>query len=229
MVLPIDPSDVRRHLQDLGYNDLDDAELHEFVRDLKRLVKYEERRERRKEQLGVVEKEADRSAATTSTSSSGDKEESPSRRLRSRHRRPERKSEKPEVSARARRRKALAEIITNDEEEGEEDGADETETTASTSRASTETEFAVRVRRATASSPPALPSVPRPASKFSSAPTTSFIRPPKRGRRPKGLKTDPVRLHEYYQKIWSKTNFPGGESTKAARWAVREWMMGEQS
>ena len=44
------------------------------------------------------------------------------------------------------------------------------------------------------------------------------------------LKRDPVQLHDYYKKQWSKLKLPGDESqsTKNLRWAVREWMMGKR-
>ena len=42
------------------------------------------------------------------------------------------------------------------------------------------------------------------------------------------LRRDPVQLHDYYKKHWSKLNLPGedSQSTKELRLAVREWMMG---
>ena len=56
-------------------------------------------------------------------------------------------------------------------------------------------------------------------------PTTSFIRTrsASRGDR-RSYKTDPVMLHQYYQRIWNKTKFPGDESSKDLRWRVREFM-----
>ena len=46
------------------------------------------------------------------------------------------------------------------------------------------------------------------------------------GRR--SLKTDPVRLHQQYKEHWDKANLPGEKSHNKLRWAVREWMLGEE-
>ena len=43
MSLKFTPEDVRRHLVSLGYGDIDDEQLGDFVRDLRRLIRYEEK------------------------------------------------------------------------------------------------------------------------------------------------------------------------------------------
>jgi hypothetical protein len=40
--------EVRRHLVDLGYVDVGDDKLDEFVRDLRRLAKHDEKQDRRR-------------------------------------------------------------------------------------------------------------------------------------------------------------------------------------
>ena len=44
------------------------------------------------------------------------------------------------------------------------------------------------------------------------------------------MRRDPVQLHDYYKRHWSKLKLPGddSQSTKDLRWAVREWMMGKR-
>ncbi len=42
-------SDVRRHLEELGYKDVGEEQMREFMRDLRRLIKHEERQKRRRE------------------------------------------------------------------------------------------------------------------------------------------------------------------------------------
>ena len=44
---------------------------------------------------------------------------------------------------------------------------------------------------------------------------------------PRSKKCAPVRLHEYYAAQWARTRFPGDNSDKNVRWAVREWMVGK--
>ena len=51
--------------------------------------------------------------------------------------------------------------------------------------------------------------------------------PNPRGAVPRSKKCDPVRLHEYYAAQWARTRFPGDNSDKNVRWAVREWMVGK--
>ena len=47
--------DVIRHLAELGYNNVDDAKLDSFCADLKRLIKYEEKKKRVNEKLQLLE------------------------------------------------------------------------------------------------------------------------------------------------------------------------------
>ena len=58
-------------------------------------------------------------------------------------------------------------------------------------------------------------------------PTTSCIMPKFKEPKPKPVSRDPVQLHDYYQKHWSKLRLPGDGSDKQLRWAVREWMMSD--
>ena len=50
--------EVRNHLSELGYGNIEDSKLDEFCRDLKRLIKYEEKQKsigRKLEQLELLE------------------------------------------------------------------------------------------------------------------------------------------------------------------------------
>ena len=44
--------------------------------------------------------------------------------------------------------------------------------------------------------------------------------------KPKNLKQDPVKLHQFYKEHWEKTRLPGelNKTEKDLRWATREWM-----
>jgi len=48
MEFPIDKEEVIRHLEDLGYKNLSDEKVAQFIQDLTRLVKYEEKKTKRK-------------------------------------------------------------------------------------------------------------------------------------------------------------------------------------
>ena len=46
MVLPLSREDVERHLKNLGYRNVSEEQLDEFIKDLKRLIRYEEKQTR---------------------------------------------------------------------------------------------------------------------------------------------------------------------------------------
>ena len=48
--------DVRRHLTELGYSNIEDSKLDEFCIDLRKLIKYEEREKKIEQKLELLEK-----------------------------------------------------------------------------------------------------------------------------------------------------------------------------
>ena len=48
MGFPLTRDDVERHLKDLGYRNISEDQLNEFVKDLKRLIRFEEKQSRLK-------------------------------------------------------------------------------------------------------------------------------------------------------------------------------------
>ena len=65
--------DVRSHLAELGYSNIDDDKLDEFCADLKRLIKYEEKKKtigRKLEQLESYEQNMSENKENEDTSSS---------------------------------------------------------------------------------------------------------------------------------------------------------------
>ncbi len=70
MSFHFDKVDVRRHLADLGYNNVDEEKLDDFVKDLRRLVKYEEKKKRIQEQVGVLHRGRRRHRSASSSLSS---------------------------------------------------------------------------------------------------------------------------------------------------------------
>merc|ERR1712112_316886 len=63
----ISKEDVLRHLSDLGYSSVDDAKLEEFMTDLKKLIKYEEKRKRVGEKLKLLEQKEAQEASKKKT------------------------------------------------------------------------------------------------------------------------------------------------------------------
>ena len=55
MAFPYGPEDVRKHLEDLGYEDISPEQLTEFIKDLKRLIRYEEKQKRLQEHIGILD------------------------------------------------------------------------------------------------------------------------------------------------------------------------------
>ena len=54
MTLTFSSEDVRNHLESLGYKNISDRQLKDFVKDLKRLIRYEEK-QKRLEKLKTIE------------------------------------------------------------------------------------------------------------------------------------------------------------------------------
>jgi Asp-tRNA(Asn)/Glu-tRNA(Gln) amidotransferase C subunit len=48
MEFPITKEEVVKHLEELGYRNISDEKVDQFIQDLKRLIKYEEKKSRRK-------------------------------------------------------------------------------------------------------------------------------------------------------------------------------------
>ena len=55
MSLSFSKDDMRKHLLDLGYTNISDQQLHDFMYDLKRLIRYEEKQKRIEAHLNYVE------------------------------------------------------------------------------------------------------------------------------------------------------------------------------
>ncbi len=254
MSLTFSKDDVRRHLRDLGYKDVGDEHLEEFVRDLRRLIRHEDRAKRRR-QHQVDQSRAVRSASSprsiqssSSASSSAygsseslrqdeeeqDEEMSPKRLLHQpgRGSRPSRTVARSSNDLRAARK--VADLKRRDRRRSGANREREEESIVASSSASTEAELMLRVREVEEEDDRP-PRRTRSINRFAGArPTTSFIRPPATDAGPAApssssggpQRMDPVRLYQFYQGLWSKTKFPGDESSKGMRWAVREWMMG---
>jgi hypothetical protein len=238
-------SDVNRHLVDLGYTNVTEDQLIEFVVDLKRLMRYDEKQKRFQEQLGVVETEeksrdqmrktrrrsASTSSAYSSSSSHAVADEEGGEAVYT-----------PNFKATRRRRQVVQVDKTRDEVDHSQTGNTTSVSSSSSSTTADNVQIRVNVNEASSSlassQSQSLTSLnersKRPASASRSGlillgkPTTSFITPAARQQKTasKNIRCDPVRLHQYYKAQWAKTKFPGDDSNKQVRWAVREWMVG---
>jgi len=233
--------DVIRHLADLGYTNVEEGKLDSFCADLKRLIKYEEKKRRVTEKLDELERKQEKL------------HESREARYES--------STSPEVARRKRRvrredkRRAKDEMLKakcgSTEEESLSINFEGKEVIASHSKSSDSDKVDLGRRRnetADLSEYTHDPSslyidVDLPPSRPSSAPTnplaasllchpkggTGFIRArsgPSLGKR--GPESDPVSLHQKYKEQWARVPIPGEKRHDRLRWAVRGWMMGEE-
>lgn len=203
------PEDVRRHLEDLGYTHITERQLTEFVRDLRRLIRYEEKQKRLRE---LLQDEPDNSVVVKKTEASSTKVK--------------------QVWTRERKTlhldKATGDVtLTND-------SASLSYETSSSNYSHEEAEVRVRVTKI-ADRPPKMLDVdplcqnlpPRP--ELPTKPTCSFIRPViPESKEPKNPRRDPVKLYKFYEEQWKKQRLPGelNRQEKDLRWATREWMMG---
>ena len=60
MVLPLSREDVERHLKSLGYRNVSEEQLDEFIKDLKRLIRYEEKQTRLRDLIQMKKGEISR-------------------------------------------------------------------------------------------------------------------------------------------------------------------------
>jgi len=208
--------DIKKHLVDLGYTNIPEDKLETFVGDLRRLVKYEERKKRLDGKLASLEN----SKPSQNIESSG--------RLRTQTRRT--KSARDETVPPTSKYSHTTENSSS---------TFQTATTTECSSAGTTTSTFSRSRSVDESSLYVDVLIPRPKQEKMSGvslidprQTSGLIRcrsttaiRQNSGRR--DVNTDPVRLHQKYAAAWRSLKLPGETSHNKLRWAVRGWMMGE--
>jgi len=214
--------DIRRHLADLGYTNVTDEKLEGFVRDLRKLIKYEERKKGVEDRLGLL--------SSRSEPSLPDSRRRPPavRRQEARQPAPD-SSTSPEPGPRPRRRvrrkkSGEQESVMAKHQEVTRDSPDGSRSDTQQSSIYIDVDLP----------PPSPPSTARSAASASllERPPPAgpgFIRArsgPSLGRRP--ASSDPVALHQLYSRAWAKAKIPGERSHSKLRWAVRGWMMGEE-
>jgi len=214
MSLKFTPEDVRRHLVSLGYGDIDDEQLGDFVRDLRRLIRYEEKQ---KQLQSLIEQE----------------------KLTQQQRKDESTTDQEgeEIDLKGKRSRKLKKTVEQKQRtlnyNRNTGDLSLTENSVSVSyEASTEEEIHIEVKNVQPDSPPKnlktgeLCQILPPRPELPTKPTCSFIRPVIKDPQPKSVKHDPVKLHQFYKEQWEKQRLPGelNRVEKDLRWATREWM-----
>lgn len=214
MSLKFTPEDVRRHLVSLGYGDIDDEQLGDFVRDLRRLIRYEEKQ---KQLQSLIEQE----------------------KLTQQQRKDESTTDQEgeEIDLKGKRSRKLKKTVEQKQRtlnyNRNTGDLSLTENSVSVSyEASTEEEIHIEVKNVQPDSPPKnlktgeLRQILPPRPELPTKPTCSFIRPVIKDPQPKSVKHDPVKLHQFYKEQWEKQRLPGelNRVEKDLRWATREWM-----
>uniref|UniRef100_A0A224XHS2 Centriolar and ciliogenesis-associated protein HYLS1 C-terminal domain-containing protein n=1 Tax=Panstrongylus lignarius TaxID=156445 RepID=A0A224XHS2_9HEMI len=248
MSIELDPQEVLEHLYSLGYYNITKEQLKEFIKDLKKLIKYDLRKEERKNRLQNSNKEnvctcsvslptKDKSSFDKETAShlvdSNLKKDSP---CRSCHAPPHSNlySSKYDSSAEIQNKPRLPRACASVTEPSctcncfHERGSGfskklcphvgEGETDGASSAEEYSRPCSEHIQRKKKES---CTSIKKTA--HSMKPCPSFIRPGSIKAKPP--KADPVALYHYYKSLWSQHNLPGENSHENLRWRIRHRMM----
>ena len=214
--------DVRRHLTELGYSNIEDSKLDEFCTDLRKLIKFEEKEKKIGEKLELLEKNQKRIDFNKENDSTSSSVEMPKRKRRIRREEKQRlKLEKLKAREQKVRSLSESELDSYRLPADHVDGGEVSEEAEASS-------LYIDVDLPPASRPGSSKSQPLAVS-LVEQPPAGFIRVrsgPSVGRRPADC--DPVALHQKYQADWEKFSVPGEKRHDKLRWAVRGWMMGEE-
>jgi len=235
--------DVVKHLADLGYDNVEEAKLDSFCADLRRLIKYEEKKRRVGEKLEQLEQSQRRLQESREDS----KDSSTTPEVARRKRRVRREDKQRAKEEKLKAKYGGSEDSTNSSNLRGRDGVSSSVREVETSIEREEVDYNMTGHDTSVSSeahqddpsslyidvdlPPSRPSsssLPLAASLLSQPPP-GFIRVrsgPSVGR--KGPASDPVALHQRYRDQWARSNIPGEKRHDRLRWAVRGWMMGEE-
>jgi len=224
--------DIVMHLAELGYKNVEESKLDSFCADLRRLIKYEEKKRRVGEKLERLEKSQQR--LEDSHQETQENSTTPEVARRKRRIRREDKRRMKEEKMRAKFGTSESTQSSNSRSKEEISRSRDVETSSEQdqvdfTRAEVEDEpSSLYIDVDLPQSRPASASMPLAASLLAQPPA-GFIRVrsgPSVGR--KGPGSDPVSLHQKYREQWARVNIPGEKRHDKLRWAVRGWMMGEE-
>lgn len=235
--------DVVKHLADLGYDNVEEAKLDSFCADLRRLIKYEEKKRRVGEKLEQLEQSQRRLQESREDSKDSSTTPDVARRKRRVRREDKQRAKEEKLKAKyggsvdstnssnLRGRDGVSSSVREVETSIEREEVDYNMTghdTSVSSEAHQDDPSSLYIDVDLPPSRPSSSSLPLAASLLSQPPP-GFIRVrsgPSVGR--KGPASDPVALHQRYRDQWARSNIPGEKRHDRLRWAVRGWMMGEE-
>merc|ERR1712212_1439206 len=233
MNLDFSSEDVRQHLENLGYNNISEEQLRDFSRDLRRLIRYEEK-QKKLQKLIIQERERsniNQDDGDDENDDSETKDELDDIKIKRRgavYRNIQKETKIKKVLTKQRNtvkyNKNTGDIsVTNDSV-----SLSCEESNSSREQSAEVVEDVIRIGVATKR--PAFMDVtlgadlrqilpPRPD--LPTKPTCSFIRPVIKEAKPKSTKHDPVKLHQFYKEHWEKQRLPGefNRTEKDLRWA----------
>jgi hypothetical protein len=229
MSLNFAPEDVRRHLEGLGYTTINDRQLKDFIRDLRRLIRYEEKQKRLEQFIKVQPQPKD-----DESSEDGDDHRGHSAEVSPRSTTTSVKAKRQVHQEVKKTLKQERKTLHYNRHTGDISVTNDSVSLSYEASSSSRDEVDVRIQVTQAPRHKFLPieESPRqilpPRPDLPTKPTCSFIRPVIKAPEAKSFRHDPVRLHQFYQEQWSKTRLPGelNRTEKDLRWATREWMMG---
>jgi len=236
--------DVVKHLADLGYDNVEEAKLDSFCADLRRLIKYEEKKRRVGEKLEQLEQSQRRLQESREDSKDSSTTPEVARRKRRVRREDKQRAKEEKLKAKyggsedstnssnLRGRDGVSSSVRGEVETSiEREEVDYNMTghdTSVSSEAHQDDPSSLYIDVDLPPSRPSSSSLPLAASLLSQPPP-GFIRVrsgPSVGR--KGPASDSVALHQRYRDQWARSNIPGEKRHDRLRWAVRGWMMGEE-
>ena len=213
--------DVRRHLTELGYSNIEESKLDEFCTDLRKLIKYEEKKKKIGQKLEMLEQNQKRIEADKENDSTSTSLEMPKRKRRIRREEKQRlKEEKLRARVQAR---SLSESEIDSRVHDDVDHGEPGEVSEEVEGSSLYIDVDLPAERPSSSKSQPL------AASLLEQPPPGFIRVrsgPNVGKKP--AECDPVSLHQKYQTYWERFQVPGEKRHDKLRWAVRGWMMGEE-
>ncbi|XP_019864603.1 hydrolethalus syndrome protein 1 homolog [Aethina tumida] len=201
----IDPKIVLMHLNELGFTNINALQLKEFIKDLKKLLKYEKRRmleENSSDEENVEPGRVETYKSHTHSSRARQKESQITVQIS--------KSNIPKQICHPHCKHVTETQDVNWVDSKQPDKKEPVKTNLNQVQSAEESIKSVP--------PNSLDNVPadKPAS-------TNFIKAEKHSLR--SNKSDPVSLYHQYKDIWSRTVIPGTTSRSDLRWAIRERML----
>ncbi|XP_050310482.1 uncharacterized protein LOC126746327 isoform X1 [Anthonomus grandis grandis] len=198
----IDPREVLAYLNELGYTNISAQQLKEFIKDLKKIIKYDYRT-RQQPCSESVEYLSD----NTELNYSSDKENLPC-----------------EPAPKAPKEKHIAVHIYDKKTRRciDHEHCIHTCLTEPANKTQVTQTVDLSSKPESTVAPPPSVMTSRASSKDRKA-RVAFIKP--KVLKPMVNKTDPVALYHYYQSQWKRAKIPGQESRDDLRWAIREKML----